>query len=68
MTELIKGIAKPLIGSVKFMCKLHWTNQLIMSAFLAFIAFLIFEYLVLDKESKMLPENFHSQEEQVAKD
>lgn len=56
-------IAKYIIDFLKFICGLSALKMLIILAFLSFVIFLAFEYLILDNDSKMLPESFHPQEE-----
>ncbi len=66
MIEIIKAVflplVKPIIQFFKFTCKLHWTNQLIMLSFLAFISFLVFEFMIAGKEQRVLPESWHNEE------
>lgn len=58
-------VANMLIEFLKFVCGLSPVKMLIILGFLSFLTFLTFEYLILDKDSKMLPENFHLQEETI---
>ena len=57
--------ANAIIEFLKFICGLSPVKMLIILGFLSFLTFLAFEYLILDKDSKMLPENFHPQEEKL---
>ena len=56
--------ANAIIEFLKFVCGLSAIKMFMMLVFLSLIVFFTFEYLILDKDSKMLPENFHPKEEQ----
>lgn len=60
--------ANAIIEFLKFICGLSAIKMFMMLAFLSLLVFLAFEYLILDKDSKMLPENFHPQEEKIEAD
>ena len=60
--------ANAIIEFLKFICGLSAIKMIIILGFLSFLTFLTFEYMILGKDNKMLPENFHPQEEQIATD